>query len=431
MKKKLSLTQKIFIGIGLGIVAGLGIQATPGGFIRDELLLHGIIRFLGTGFIRSIQMLVVPLVFISLINGSASMGDIKKLGRIGGKTVGFFLGTTMFALILALGVGLVINPGVGLDLSNVVTAEPVIGEATGIVDTFLNMIPTNPMSALAHGQMLPIIIFAILIGVSMSMLGEKVEPLRTLVKNLDEVMMKLVDLSMKLAPIGVFGLITTTFATTGFDAIIPLIKYMGAIFLALALHAFVVYGGLLKVMTGLKLKPFFKQFGSMAAVPFSTASSNATLPVTINKMEEMGIDSNIAAFTLPLGATVNMDGTAIKQGIACIFIAQIYGIELGMSALLTIVLTATLASIGTAGVPGVGLITLTMVLTSVGLPVEGVGIIMGIDRLLDMARTTVNVMGDCVVTTIVAKSEGGLDLDKYYRSDKPAKAVNAKSKALG
>lgn len=414
MKKKLSLTYKIFIGIFLGIIFGLTIKNLPNGTLKNTILLDGILKIFGSGFINSIKMLVVPLVFVSLVCGSSSMGDIKKLGRIGIKTLVFYLTTTAVAITLALFIGKLINPGLGLDMSHLITKAPTIGENKPIVDIILGMIPSNPIQSLASGDMLQIIVFALLLGISISAIGEKATPLRKLFECANDVCMKMVSIIMLLAPYGVFALISNTFATTGFEAILSLIKYMFAVSLTLVLQAFIVYAGMIKFFTGLKLKPFLKKFANVAAVTFSTASSNAALPLTIESMEELGVDNSIASFTLPLGATINMDGTAIMQGVACIFISQLYGIDLDINSFITIILTATLASVGTAGVPGVGMITLSMVLTSVGLPIEGVGLIMGVDRLLDMARTTVNVMGDCTCTLVVSSSEKELDKNKYY-----------------
>jgi len=321
-------------------------------------------------------MLVVPLVFISLVNGAASMGDIKKLGRLGVKTVLFYLATTAIAISISLTLSTIFKPGVGLNLSNSNLSEVTINEATPLVEVILDMIPNNPIASMADGNMLQIIVFAILIGVGLSALGEKTKMITNLFQQLNDLIMKIVEYVMLIAPYGVFGLIARTFAIQGFDAMIPLVK-------------------------------FFKKFFPAFSVGFSTSSSNATLPVTMEVAEEnLGISKDVASFTLPLGATINMDGTAIMQGVATVFISQIYGIELGFSAFLTVILTATLASIGTAGVPGVGMIMLSMVLQSVGLPVEGIALIMGIDRILDMSRTAVNITGDAVCTLIVAKAEG-------------------------
>ncbi len=421
-KKKMSLTSKIFTGMILGMIFGIILSKLPAGYLKDTLLLGGILKVAGSGFITAIKMLVVPLVFVSLVCGASAMSDIKKLGRIGVKTLTFYLFTTAMAISIALLVGKIVNPGIGIDMSGIVTADPTIGEKKSLVDILLGMIPGNPIAALASGEMLQIITFAILTGVAISIIGEKGEPVKALFENLNEVCMKMVSIIMLVAPYGVFALISNTFATIGFSAMWPLAKYMFVVLFALLLQGIVVYSGLLKILSPLKLTPFYKKYAKVAAVTFSTSSSNASLPVTIESMEEIGVNNTVASFTLPLGATINMDGTAIMQGAACIFIAQIYGIDLGINQLLTIILTATLASIGTAGVPGVGMITLSMVLTSVGLPLEGIGIIMGIDRILDMCRTTINVMGDCVCTLIVSNQEKELDLDMYYGKEEKVKA---------
>ena len=413
MKEK-SISTKIFVAIILGALAGLMIKNLPAGYIKDTDLLGGIIKIVGTGFVNLIKMLVVPLVFVSLVCGAFSMGDINKIGRIGAKTIVFYLATTAVAITLALIIGKVINPGVGVDMSSLVVSEPTIGQTTSIVDTLLNIIPSNPIQSLASGEMLQIILFALLLGVSIGLCGEKANSVKKIFESFNEVFMMMVTLIMKLAPYGVFALMANTFATVGFEVLLSLFKYTFAVLFALVVQGLVVYMVFLKSMSGLNPRAFISRFKEIAAVAFSVSSSNAVLPLTIDTMKSLGVSESIASFTLPLGATVNMDGTAIMQGVACIFISQLYGIDLDMSALLTIIATATLASIGTAGVPGVGLITLSMVLTSVGLPIEGVGIIMGVDRLLDMARTVVNIMGDCVCTLIVSKSENELDVDKYY-----------------
>lgn len=408
MKKgKISLSTKIFIGLILGLITGIIFNFIPEGFIRDELLINGVFYLVGQAFLKAIMMLVVPLVFISLVNGAASMGDIKKLGRIGVKTVLFYLATTAIAISIALSLSTVFKPGVGLNLSSSNLSEVTIKEATPLVEVILDMIPNNPIASMANGNMLQIIVFAMLIGVGLSTLGEKTKMITNLFQQLNDLIMKIVDFVMIIAPIGVFGLIARTFATQGFDAMIPLIKYMSLVLISLLIHATIVYGGLLKLFTRLSPIRFFKKFFPAISVAFSTSSSSATLPVSMEIAEEnLGISKDVASFTLPLGATINMDGTAIMQGVATVFIAQIYGVDLTLSSFLTVILTATLASIGTAGVPGVGMIMLSMVLQSVGLPVEGIALIMGIDRILDMARTSVNITGDAVCTMIVAKAEG-------------------------
>ncbi|MCC5911270.1 MAG: dicarboxylate/amino acid:cation symporter [Clostridiaceae bacterium] len=408
--KQKGLTTKILAGLVLGIVTGIILYFVPEGIFRDTVIVDGLFLLVGQVFLRGIMMMVVPLVFISLVNGSASMGDIKKLGRIGVRTVLFYLVTTAVAISIALGLASIVNPGLGLDLSNVVTSEPTINEGVPLVEVLIDMVPRNPVAAMSSGNMLQIIVFAVFIGVGLSALGERTKGIVAIFDQLNELIMKMVGFVMLLAPYGVFALIARTFANEGFDVMIPLAKYMLTVIAALIIHAIVTYGGMLKGFTGLSPIRFFKKFFPAFSVAFSTASSGATLPVTIETVEEqIGVSKNVASFTLPLGATINMDGTAIMQGVATIFIAQVYGIELGFSAILTVILTATLASIGTAGVPGVGLIMLSMVLQSVGLPVEGIALIMGIDRLLDMSRTAINITGDAVCSTIIAKAEGEFD----------------------
>lgn len=408
MKKyKLNLSTKIFIGLILGLITGIILNFIPQSFIRDQLLVDGVFYLVGQAFLKAIMMLVVPLVFISLVNGAASMGDIKKLGRIGVKTVLFYLATTAIAISISLSLSTIFKPGVGLNLSNSNLGEVTINKATPLVEVILDMIPSNPIASMANGNMLQIIIFAMLIGVGLSALGEKTKMITNLFNQLNDLIMKIVDYVMLIAPYGVFGLIARTFATQGLDAMLPLIKYMALVLISLLVHVVFVYGGLLKLLTNLNPIRFFKKFFPAFSVGFSTSSSNAALPVSMEVAEEnLGISKDVASFTLPLGATINMDGTAIMQGVATVFIAQVYGIDLNFSAFLTVILTATLASVGTAGVPGVGMIMLSMVLQSVGLPVEGIALIMGIDRILDMSRTAVNITGDAVCTLIVAKGEG-------------------------
>lgn len=418
-RKGSDLTKKIFIGLFLGIVFGLAINMLPSSYIKDTIIINGLLKLVGGIFISAIKMLVVPLVFVSLIVGASSIGDPKKLGRVGTKTIMFYLFTTGIAIIIALSLASITNPGVGLDLSNVIQSEPSIGEATSVIDTIINMIPKNPISALASGQMLQVIVFALLTGISIALLGKKAENALKFFVSFNEVMMKMVMLIMLIAPYGVFALISKTFATVGFDAIVPLLKYFVTVLLALGLHLLITYMTMLKVIAGLDPVQFFKNFVPAMGVAFSTASSSGTLPVTLKTAQDRcGASESISAFTLPLGATINMDGTAIMQGVAVVFIAQVYGIELTLVSLLTVILTATLASVGTAGVPGVGLITLSMVLQSVGLPIEGIALIIGIDRLLDMTRTAVNITGDTVCTLIISKAEGEFNEEVYYQDNK-------------
>lgn len=419
MKKKLGLTTKIFIGLILGAICGIILYSfVPTGTIRDDLLINGVFKILGKGFLRAMQMLVVPLVFCSLVCGSMAIGDTKKLGRVGVKTVIFYLITTAIAITIAIGIGKLINPGVGLDMSSVQIAETTVSESKSFSDVILDIIPTNPISALANGNMLQIIFFSILVGIILAVLNEKAKTVANFFTEFNDIMMKMTMIVMKVAPIGVFCLIATTFSSIGWDAFRPMLKYIFAVMLALVIQCLITYMAMLKGFTKLSPLTFLKKFFPVMSFAFSTSSSNATIPVNIETLDnEIGVSEKISSFTIPLGATINMDGTAIMQGVAVVFIAQAFGIELGLNAYLTVILTATLASIGTAGVPGVGLITLSMVLESVGLPVEGIGIIMGIDRILDMTRTAVNVTGDAICTTIVAKQEGEFNENIFYSKE--------------
>ena len=414
MKRKVTLTSKILIGLFLGFIFGLFLKSMPSSYVKDTVIIGGIFKVLGTGFTTSIKMMVVPLVFVSLVCGSSSMGDVKQLGRIGSKTMVFYLSTTAVAIIIALFLGSVLKPGVGLDMSSMMSGEVAIGESKSIVDIILGIIPSNPIAAFANGDMLQIIFFALLTGVAMSMIGEKADPVRKIFESANDICMKMVSIIMLAAPFGVFALVAETFSTVGKDAILVLVKYLAVVLLGLLIHVTLVYGGLFKLFTKQKIKPFLKKFTRVAAITFSTSSSNASVPASMEILEELGVGKTTRSFTIPMGATINMDGTAIMQGVAALFIAQIYGIDLEMNQMMTIVLTATLASIGTAGVPGVVMIMLSIVLTSVNLPLEGIGLIMGVERIVDMFRTTVNVMGDNVCTLIVANSENDFNKEMFY-----------------
>ena len=422
MKKRITLTSKILLGLFLGFIFGLTLKSLPESYIKDTVIIGGIFKVLGGGFTSAIKMMVVPLVFVSLVCGSSSMGDVKQLGRIGTKTMAFYLSTTAIAIITALFLGSVLKPGVGLDMSSVVTGDVSIGESKSIIDIILGIIPSNPIASFANGDMLQIIFFALLTGVAMSMVGEKAEPVRKLFESANDICMKMVGIIMMAAPIGVFALVAETFSTVGKDAILVLLKYLAVVLLGLAIHVSVVYCGLFKIFTKQKITPFLKKFTKVAAITFSTSSSNASVPASMEILEDLGVGKTTRSFTIPMGATINMDGTAIMQGIAVLFIAQIYGIDLEINQMMTIVLTATLASIGTAGVPGVGMIMLSMVLTSVNLPLEGIGLIMGVERIVDMFRTTVNVMGDNICTLIVANMENDFDKEKYYNEEQKVAA---------
>ena len=419
-KKKVGLTTKIFIALIVGAIFGVILHyAVPAGHFKDAILVEGVLYVVGQGFIKLMKMLVVPLVFCSLVCGSMSIGDTKKLGTVGVRTLAFYLATTALAVTVALTVGNILDPGIGLDMTAVQSnaAEVQTMEATTLTSTLLNLIPDNPIGSLASGNMLQIIVFALIVGVILAKLGERAETVSNFFNQFNDVMMEMTMMVMSLAPIGVFCLISRTFATIGFSAFIPLAKYMIGVLLALVIQCFVVYLGMLKIFTGLNPVKFIKNFFPVMAFAFSTATSNATIPMSIDTLaKKMGVSKKISSFTIPLGATINMDGTAIMQGVAVVFAAQAFGIELGLAEYITVIGTATLASIGTAGVPSVGLVTLTMVFNSVGLPVEAIGLIMGIDRILDMSRTAVNITGDAVCTTIVAKQNNALDLEVFKNS---------------
>lgn len=417
-KKKIDLSTQIFIALLIGALFGVVIHYwIPSSYIKDTVIVEGVLYVVGQGFIRLMQMLVVPLVFCSLICGSMAIGDTKTLGKVGVKTIGFYLVTTALAVCVALGSALLINPGRGLDMDAVQKGTvSSTTEATSLVDTLLNIIPKNPVQSMANGDMLPIIVFALFVGIMLAKLGTRGSVVANFFSQFNDVMMEMTMAIMKVAPIGVFCLIARTFATVGFSAFAPMLKYMGNVTLALAIQCLVVYQILLFVFTRLNPFKFIKKFLPVMGFAFSTATSNATIPMSIDTLsKKMGVSKQISSFTIPLGATINMDGTSIMQGVAVVFIAQAYGIPLTMGNLATVVVTATLASIGTAGVPSVGLVTLAMVLNSVGLPTEGIALIMGIDRILDMIRTAVNITGDAVCTTIVCHQEGSLNREVFNR----------------
>lgn len=405
--KKINLTTKIFIALVLGVITGLILHPMKENLVVEKYLLNFIFNFLGNGFIRAIRMVVVPLVLCSLVMGSAGIEDVTKLGRIGIKTLVFYLSTTAFAVVLALVGGNIINPGKEIQLENIATTAVKTPETKPFVDILLDMIPINPIEALATGNMLQIIVFAILLGVALSLLGEKASNVKKLFEEGNSISLKLVELIMKLAPLGVYGLIAKTFTTLGYVALIPLFKYFIGVVIILFIHCLITYQGILILFGKYNPIKFFKGFAPTMMIGFSTASSSACLPSFLKTVQEnFGVSKTISSFTISLGNTINMDGTAVMQGIATIFIAQIYGKDLTMAHYISIILTATLASIGTAGVPGVGVIMLGMVLVQVGLPLEGIGLVMGIDRFVDMFRTMINITGDAVCTLVIARTEG-------------------------
>ena len=399
-------------GIALGILLNLlGDAVAP----FTGVLVNGVLRVIGRIFIALLQMMVVPLVLVSLVCGVTSTAGVRALGRIGGKTLGLYVATTCIAVTIALTLASLVSPGAGFELSGDVTFEP--RTAPSLADVIIGMVPTNPVQALAEAQMLQIIVFALLLGFAISGAGEAGRRVAAFFTDLDVIITKLVLLVIKTAPVGVFALLAQTFAEAGFAAFQPLAKYFVTVVAALLLHGTLTYGSLL-TLARLNIGRFLAKVRAVLTFAFSTSSSSATIPVTLETLENaLGVRNSVAAFTVPLGATVNMDGTAIMQGVATVFIANAYGVDLSVGDFISVIATATLASIGTAGVPGAGLVMLAMVLTQVGLPVEGIALIIGVDRLLDMLRTALNVTGDCVVTCVVARSEGALDLARYDDPD--------------
>ena len=416
----MQLSTKILVGMSAGIIVGLLFNALGGSDPDESVLITWIVEnifdVIGKIFVVSLKLLVVPLVFFSLVCGSASMGEDIKMGQVAIKTILLYLLTTAIAVSIALLVANIVDPGVGINTGTIDSFE--VKTAPSVKEVLIGIFPDNPFRAMVDGNMLQIIVFAILVGVAILKTGD---PGKTVLRGcvlINEVIMKMVFMLINLAPYGVFCLLAKLFTREGFSAIVNLAIYFSTIVFVLSFHAAVIYSAILYIFTGLNPLKLFKNMRPAMLFAFSTSSSNATIPVTLTTARNrLGADNSIASFTIPLGATVNMDGTAIMQGIATVFIAQAYGLELSMIQYVSVVATATLASVGTAGVPGVGLITLAMVLQQVGLPVEGIGLIIGVDRLLDMLRTVVNISGDGMVTTVVASSEKRLDRAVFNSSE--------------
>jgi len=412
-RNPISLTTKVMIGMIFGMIIGLIFNAVNVPVI-DNYLVGGLFGMIGNMFVNGLKMLVVPLVVFSLICGVTGIGDIRLLGRVGVKAFALYIGTTAIAVIVALGLADVVGPGTGFDMSSINTSGVPGKPAPSAWDVFAAIVPTNPIAAFSNGEMLQIIFYVILVSIAALMLGDRSRSFVEACEYMNELMMKVVEIVMMFAPYGVFALIAKTFAEQGIDLFLPVVLYVTTLVSALLFHLFVTLMLLLKVLSGLNPVTLMTKLRPAQILAFSTASSNATIPITLRCVtQRVGADNSVASFTVPLGATINMDGTAIMQGVATVFLANVYGIHLGALDFVTIVGMAVLASIGTAGVPGVGLVMLTMVLGQVGVPVEGIAIILGIDRLMDMMRTVVNVSGDAVVSAIVAKGEGKLDMEIF------------------
>jgi len=415
----MQLYTKILIGLVLGVVIGLVANVLELTWLQS--ILTGI-EPIGTAFIRLITMVVVPLVVASLVIGTASLGDLRKLGRIGGKTVAYYLATTAIAVTIGIVLSNLVRPGARIDpatrdsLSAAFAQEAgervaLAAEKPSVVETLLNMIPRNPIQAAAEMDLLPLIIFTILFGAAITLVDErKKQAVLMFAEGVNDAVMVLIDWIMKLAPYAVFALIAAVVARFGLDLLQSLLIYTLTVVAGLLLHAFGTYALVIRFLVRMNPVTFYRRIINAPVVAFSTSSSNATLPVTMETAEEqIGISTQVASFVLPLGATINMDGTALYQAVATMFIAQIYGVGMGIDEQLTIVLTATLASIGAAGVPSAGIIILILVLNSVGLgghAAAGIALILGVDRILDMLRTAVNVTGDLTAASFVARSEG-------------------------
>ncbi|TMO80048.1 dicarboxylate/amino acid:cation symporter [Pseudoalteromonas sp. S3776] len=402
--KKMALWLKILIGMIAGMIAGM-LLGNNAEYIKP----------IGQLFINAIKMLIVPLIFCSLIVGVTSMKDTTKMGRIGVKSIVFYLATTAVAISIGLGLGLLFEPGAGLNMvaTTVADAKP----SPTLVDTIVGLVPKNPVGSLASGNILQIIVFALSLGIALNLIGEKGEPASKMFESLADAMYKLTELVMKLAPYGVFALMAWVSGKYGLDVLLPLIKVIGLVYLGCIIHVLVLGGGFVGLLGKLNPQRFYKGIIEAQIIAFTTTSSSGTLPASIKcATQNLGVSRTVSSFVLPVGATINMDGTALYQGVLALFIAQAFGIDLTTTDYLTIIATATLASVGTAGVPGAGLIMLSLVLTTVGLPLEGIAIVAGIDRILDMARTTINVTGDLMVTLLIGKSENELDETLYNQN---------------
>lgn len=400
----MKLWTKMLIGLVLGVLVGIffGPQAAY-------------LKPIGTAFLGLLSMVVLLLVFSSMTVGVTAINDVRKLGRVGLKTLSLYVGTTVIAIALGLLAAKLINPGQGFSTLQTAVAPVVVAPTPEFSQLFLNLIPSNPIGALASGNVLQVIIFSIFLGLGITMVGDKGRPMVQLLESLYEVMIRITAMVMNLAPYGIFAIMAWVSGTFGIKILLPLCKLVLTHYLVCIFHLVIVYGGILLLMAKLRVIPFFKGLTDAITVAASTTSSLATLPALMHGVERnLGVSQHISRFILPLGSTVNMNGTAIFQAIATVFVAQVYGVELGWQSLLVIVVTATLGTIGCVGIPGGALVTLSLVLGSVGLPLEGIAIIAGIDRLRDIIGTVVNVLGDAVVAVYVAKTEGELDEERYH-----------------
>ena len=407
-KKKLGFSAIVLIALALGIVVGIALQGAP------DIATNWIKPF-GTLYLNAIKMVIVPLVFCSIAVVACELGDIRKFGRIGGKTLAYFLISTSLAICIGLLLANVTKIGVGMNLSTDVIVE--MQETPDLVDTLINIVPSNPFAALSEGNTLQVIFIALIFGAGITILGEKAQPVEHVLRSANDLMLTITNVIMKFTPIGVFALICPVLATNGLDVLLPLLSFVLVCYAGFLLAVLLVYFPTIRFMVRENPIKFLKQIWEPMVFSFSTCSSSATLPYSLKAAKDMGVSRPIRSFVLPLGATVNMAGSAMYQGITAIFVSHLFGIHLTLVQQLTIVLTAVLASIGTAGVAGASIIMISVVLTSVGMPLEGVAIVAGVDKLIDMPRTSINVMGDIATAAWVARTEGELDPTKTAGED--------------
>ena len=412
-KKAMSLGKKSIIGLIAGLIIGGILCFVPAGTIRDDFLIDTVFNIVGNGYLNLIKMTIVPFVFASLVMGISSATDVKQVGRIGSKILLIYMCTTVVASMVGIAGGMILKPGVGVNLGTFDLSTEFTQVDTSFADVVLNFIPTNIVSSFAEGDMIHIVLFAVFVGIAMSLLGEKAEPVRKFNESFGNIMLKIVNIVMALTPYGVCALMATTVANLGFDIIVTLAKYCVCEISLFFLYGFIVYGLLFTLFTRQNFLKLLKKYAKIALVPFSTSSSNATIPYSIQFCRSVGVSEKVAAFTIPLGATLNMDGTAIMQGMTVVFVSQLYNIDLTWTMLFTLIITITLATVGSPGMPGVVMVTLTLVLQSVGFPLEVIAIIVAIDKFPDMFKTVLNVLGDTICTIIVANSEKEFKADVF------------------
>ncbi|MDX2221942.1 MAG: dicarboxylate/amino acid:cation symporter [Rhodospirillaceae bacterium] len=397
------LWARVLLAMILGVLAG---------FVLGESA--AVLKPVGDLFVRALKMLVVPLIFVSLLSGIIAMPNPAGLGRIGAKTIGLYLMTAPIAVIIGIGFGVVFQPGLGTPVEGLVDAQAPAAKEVSLVALVIGIVPENPIAALAQGDILPIIFISLLLGAAIMVVGEEARPLRTLLSAANAAIVRITMWVLETAPFGVFAMMAWVVGRQGLDVLVPLLKLIVCLYAACLLHMLLVSGAMVGIWARLNLVRFFRGILDALLVAYSTATSNGTLPVTLRCVERnLGVSRSTAAFVVSVGATVNMDGTAIYMGLFALFTAQAFGVDLGFAQYAAIVLTGTLASIGAAGIPSASLVLIPMVLGSAGLPAEAVALVLGVDRVLDMMRTTVNVAGDAIVAVVVGKSEGTLDLDVF------------------